>query len=168
MVSVTGARTNSPRGCRFRVVTDWSRPSWDEWAIGLAEAVAQRADCTRRQVGAVILDREHRVVSTGYNGYPSGRPGCATAGGCPRGQRTTDEVAPDAPYVGGDAGHCEAVHAEENAVIWARRDLQGCTVYVTHKPCPNCQRFLAGSRVQRAVWRETDGCLKSMEFEVVR
>lgn len=129
-----------------------ARPSWDTWALGLAEAVATRADCTRRHVGAVILDAEHRVVSTGYNGYPSGMPGCATAGACPRGQRSHAEIAPDSPYVGGDAGRCDALHAEENAVLWARRDLRGCTVYVTHEPCPNCARFLAGTGIARVVW----------------
>lgn len=128
------------------------RPDWDDWALGLALAVARRADCTRRQVGAVILDAEHRVISTGYNGYPSGKPGCATAGACPRGQKDRTEVPPGAPYVGDDAGHCEAIHAEENAVLYARVPLRGATVYVTHKPCANCHRFLAGTGVSRAVW----------------
>lgn len=133
-------------------IATYLRPTWDEWALALAGAVATRADCTRRQVGAVILDSEHRVVSTGYNGYPSGRPGCATAGACPRGRKSVAEVAPDAPYVGGDAGQCDALHAEENAVLWARRDLRGCTLYCTHQPCPNCARFLAGTGIARVVW----------------
>jgi deoxycytidylate deaminase len=52
------------------------RPSWDDWALGIAHAVAARADCTRRKIGAVILDSEHRIVSTGYNGSPPGGPSC--------------------------------------------------------------------------------------------
>lgn len=127
------------------------RPGWDDWAMGIAEAVSRRADCTRRQVGAVILDPEHRIVATGYNGYPSGAPGCATSGACPRGRFTHDEIPPDSPYVG-TPSPCSAIHAEENAVLHARTPLAGCTVYVTDKPCPNCQRFLAGTGIVRAVW----------------
>ena len=101
----------------------------------------------------VVLDPEHRVVSTGYNGYPSGRPGCWTAGACPRGQRTAEEVAHDSNYLAGD-GKCDAIHAEENAILWARRDLRGCTIFVTQRPCPNCARLLAGTGIVRAVWPE--------------
>lgn len=61
------------------------RPSWDEHFIAIARTVAERADCTRRRVGAVIAS-DHRIVATGYNGVPAGHPGCLTAGGCPRGR----------------------------------------------------------------------------------
>lgn len=61
------------------------RPNWDGYFLGVAEAVAVRADCTRRRIGAVIVDPDRRIVSTGYNGAPSGQPGCLSAGACPRG-----------------------------------------------------------------------------------
>lgn len=70
-----------------------TRPDWTQWALGVAAAVAARADCTRRQVGAVILDSEHRVLSVGYNGAPSGAPGCASDGACPRGRRAPGKQA---------------------------------------------------------------------------
>jgi dCMP deaminase len=63
-----------------------TRISRDAYGLKLAEAAALRADCTRRQVGAVIVAEDGSVVATGYNGLPSGRPGCASAGACPRGQ----------------------------------------------------------------------------------
>ena len=132
-------------------IPTFHRPTWDEWALGIAAAVAARADCTRRQVGAVILDPENRVVSTGYNGAPSGAPGCGTAGACPRGRQSYAEVPADSPYLG-TASPCEALHAEENAVMHARVPLRGCTVYVTHRPCPNCERFLRGTGISRIVW----------------
>ena len=61
-----------------------ARPSFDDWALLLAAAVSVRGDCTRKQVGAVILDTRNRIVSTGYNGAPPGGPSCL-AGQCPRG-----------------------------------------------------------------------------------
>ena len=51
------------------------RPNWDEYFLGIAAAVAQRADCERRQVGAVVIGPDHRIVGTGYNGAPAGQPG---------------------------------------------------------------------------------------------
>lgn len=128
------------------------RPGWDEWALGLATAVAARADCTRRQVGAVLLDPDHRVVGAGYNGYPSGQPGCLSNGACPRGRLGYDQVPAGAPYTAGD-GLCGAIHAEENAVAWADRAVRaGATLYVTDEPCPNCQRFLTGAGIAAVVW----------------
>ncbi|HEX6989232.1 MAG TPA: dCMP deaminase, partial [Bacillota bacterium] len=47
------------------------RPSWDEYFMGLAEAVAARSTCARRAVGAVIV-RDRRILATGYNGSPPG------------------------------------------------------------------------------------------------
>lgn len=61
------------------------RPNWDTWALGVAMAVSERGDCTRRQVGAVILDKDHGPVSFGYNGTYPGGPSCLK-GDCPRGR----------------------------------------------------------------------------------
>ena len=69
-----------------------------EYGLLVAQAVAQRADCTRRQVGAVIIAADGSIVSTGYNGLASGLPGCLTAGACPRGQMSY----PAAPLAVGD------------------------------------------------------------------
>lgn len=118
----------------------------------MALAASARADCTRRKVGAVILDINHRVVGVGYNGAPSGEPGCLTANACPRGRMSTDEIAPMSSYDTG-AGSCIAVHAEQNAVLdappWQRK---GGTLYVTCAPCDGCWRMIQGSGVARVVW----------------
>ncbi len=127
------------------------RPDWHEWALDIAVTVATRADCSRRQVGAVILDADNRIISTGYNGYPAGKPGCASAGACPRGLLSYDEVPKDSAYSGVHAP-CEAIHAEENAILYARTSLVGSTLYVTDKPCPNCERLINGTGIRMVYW----------------
>lgn len=128
-----------------------ARPSFDEWALDLARTVAKRADCTRRRVGAVIMTPDHTILSTGYNGAPSGQPGCLTAGACPRGQMTNEQIEPGSSYDTG-AGSCIAVHAEQNAIIradWSR--LQGATIYCTEEPCDGCLRLIKGTPIARIV-----------------
>ena len=56
------------------------RPSWDQYFMQLASLAAQRSNCMKRRVGAVLV-REKRVVSTGYNGTPRGLKNCSH-GGC--------------------------------------------------------------------------------------
>jgi dCMP deaminase len=124
------------------------RPGWDEWALGIARAVAVRGDCVRRQVGAVILDVDHRLVVSGYNGAPPGAPGCLS-GACPRAQ---SDVAPGSDYEAGP-GRCIAIHAEINALMNADpARLPGGVMYVTEKPCDWCAKVIGGSRLARAVW----------------
>lgn len=126
------------------------RPDWDTYYMGFAYAAAIRADCTRRQVGAVIVLSD-RVVSTGYNGAPAGKPGCLSAGACPRGQLTKGELAPGSSYDTGP-GACIALHAEQNAILRAGLECRGATLYITHEPCDGCERLIAGSGIYRVVF----------------
>lgn len=128
------------------------RPDWDDYFLAIATAVAARADCTRRMVGAVIVRADHTIVSTGYNGAASGLPGCLTAGACPRGQKSMEEVAPTSSYDTG-AGTCIALHAEQNALLRASWDeMQGATMYVTCAPCDGCARMIAGTPIVSVIW----------------
>ena len=129
---------------------EFTRPGWDEYFLGIADAVAARADCRRRQVGAVLVSN-HRIVATGYNGAASGGPSCL-AGECPRGLLDSTTVAPGSSYDTG-AGACVALHAEQNCLLYADRSrAESATIYVTHEPCDGCRRMIAGSGVTRAVW----------------
>lgn len=150
------------------------RINWETYWLNIAEAVAARADCTRRQVGAVIVDAHNRIVSTGYNGSPPGGPSCL-AGECPRGIHypvssgsmdggehcgrckldwpCPSAVAPGSSYDTG-VGSCIAVHAEANAIIYGDPSrMRGGTVYVTDKPCDGCQRLIDGMGLG-VVWDE--------------
>lgn len=127
-----------------------SRPDFDAWALHLAAAVATRGDCRRKQVGAVILDARHRVISTGYNGSPPGGPSCL-AGECPR---AFAGVEPGSSYDTGP-GTCIALHAEMNSIIYADPlRLPGATIYITCEPCQGCTRMIAGTGITRTVWAE--------------
>ena len=123
------------------------RPSWDEWALAIAETVSTRADCTRVQVGSVLLSHTYRVLSVGYNGLPAGVPGCATAGNCPRGQLTIEECERNSNYA-----NCAATHSERNAIEHADpRELAGATLYATREPCPQCWTLIAACGIARIV-----------------
>jgi dCMP deaminase len=132
-----------------------TRPSFDEWGLGIADAVATRGDCTRRQVGAVILDLNHRVLSVGYNGVAPGRAGCLD-GVCPR---ATSGVAPGSSYDTGK-GSCISTHAEANALLYSdplRR--AGGVMYISTEPCDGCARLIRASGLARCVWPEGDWTL---------
>lgn len=150
------------------------RPDWDAWALGIAEAVAKRGDCTRRQVGAVLLDEGHRVIGCGYNGGPAGGESCL-AGECPRGRHylslarhdplglsmcacgrvwpCPESVTPGSSYDTGP-GMCIAVHAEMNALLDVsdRRRLVGATMYITELPCGGCLKILKNTEIKTFVW----------------
>lgn len=132
------------------------RPSWDEWALGVAEAVSARGDCTRAQVGAIALSGDNLMVGMGYNGAPSGAPGCLSDGACPR---AFSNVEPGSSYDTGP-GACIALHAEQNLIMHANwNDLKGATLYVTREPCGGCWKLIKGARFERVVWPHTQAIL---------
>jgi dCMP deaminase len=141
------------------------RPDWDTYFIEVCFTVANRSDCTRSRVGAVITDRYHRIMATGYTGAPAGQPGCL-AGACPRGRHYLgtsvlavcggcglDWPCPDSPKPGsGTYEDCISVHAEANAIIYAGRDrCIGGTIYVTREPCSWCGKMIAAAGITRIV-----------------
>lgn len=151
-MTAASAQAASPDARRFgdNRPMEFTRPNWDEYFLGIATAVAARADCRRRRVGAVLVSN-NRIVATGYNGAPSGGPSCL-AGECPRGLLDAAVVAPGSSYDTG-AGACVALHAEQNCLLYADRSrAESATIYVTHEPCDGCRRMIAGSGVIRAVW----------------
>jgi len=119
-----------------------SRPSWDEYFMALAQLVARRSTCLRRQVGSVIV-KDRRALSTGYNGAPTGLPHCSEVGclreGVPPGER--HEL-------------CRGLHAEQNAVIQAATfgvSVQGSTLYSTHQPCSVCAKMIVNAGIKKIV-----------------
>jgi len=125
-----------------------ARPGWDEYYLGIAEAVAARASCSRRRVGAVIVV-ENAIIATGYNGTPVGVRNC-DEGGCPR---CASDAPPGAGY---DA--CICVHAEQNAIVFAARHgnaTKGGTLYSNLRPCFGCLKESIQAGLVRIVYRES-------------
>lgn len=130
------------------------RQSWDAYFLDLARATATRATCIRRKHGAVVVS-ERRIVSTGYNGGPSGYGHC-TEGACPR-------AVGDAPQ-GHDYERCIAIHAEANALLFSGpMERRNATLYCTGAPCFGCAKLIANSGLGEVVasggrydgWEET-------------
>lgn len=126
-----------------------TRPSWNDYFLEIAEVVSLRADCQRRQVGCVLVDEDHRIIGTGYNGTEPGGASCLK-GECPRGLLGYDVVEEFTNYDSGP-GKCVSTHAEINALIWARTSCKGATAYVTDQPCPTCAKALAAAGVRQVV-----------------
>lgn len=123
------------------------RPSLDEYFLEIATVVAKRSTCLRQKTGAVLVKNKH-ILSTGYNGAPSGLPHCIEVG-ClreskkiPSGQR--HEL-------------CRGTHAEANAIIQAA--LHGVstvesTMYSTHQPCVLCAKLIINARIKKIVYKK--------------
>ena len=115
--------------------------------MSITELVAQRATCTRRFVGAILV-RDKHIITTGYNGSPSGTKHCLEVGclrdqlGIPSGER--HEL-------------CRGLHAEQNAIIQAAlhgTSVAGATLYCTTMPCVICSKMLINARISEVYYRE--------------
>lgn len=128
------------------------RSSWDEVFMSVAFEMSKRSRCSLAQVGAVIVDVENRIVSTGYNGPPrhfpiEGDNRCIEF--CPRAQGAARGLS----YGLG----CVSIHAEANALMFAdRRTYEGGTLYVNRACCADCTKLIANSGVHRVVMRVID------------
>jgi dCMP deaminase len=124
-----------------------NRPNNDQYFIGIAIAVSKRATCGRRQVGAVLTDRNHRILSTGYNSVASGLPHCPD-----------DEPCPGAYDKSGNTSRCIARHAEDVAIAKCPNIYEVYTAYVTTQPCAACVRRLLDTGCQRIVFKDSYPC----------
>jgi dCMP deaminase len=135
------------------------RVSKINYYLDIAQTVAKRCTCLRKQYGAVIV-KDDSIVSTGYNGAPRGRKNCTDLNFCmrdklniPRGERYE---------------MCRSIHAEANAIIAAsREEMLGSTLYMTcvdpktgelvpgTSSCAMCKRQVINAGIARVVVRDT-------------
>jgi len=117
------------------------RPTLDRTFMDVALTFAKRSTCCRRAVGAVIVDEKNYVLSTGYNGQPSGFVHCSEqqcmGAGLPSGQ-------------GLDS--CEAIHAEQNAIARLKEPFAARTIYCTTAPCISCTKLLLATGIRHVVF----------------
>lgn len=120
------------------------RQSWEGYFMDMAEHVATRSTCMRRQVGAVAVDGRNRVIATGYNGPVANFPHCTP--------ETCYRMANKIPS-GEQLEKCYAVHAEQNLIVCAGKELVDAYVVVTHQPCTTCLKMLIAAGVRQIIWK---------------
>jgi dCMP deaminase len=137
------------------------RPSWDKYFIEIARVVSSRSTCIRRRYGAVIV-RDRVIVATGYNGAPRGSVNCIDIDKCRRKELNIPS--------GERYELCEAVHAEQNAIInGAPERMKDATIYIAGfeedgttaegKPCLLCARMIRNAGISEVIYLSKDGGL---------
>ncbi len=134
------------------------RPSWESYFMDITRLVAKRSTCLRRAVGAVIV-KDKRILSTGYNGAPSGIRHCLEVG-CLREQMK----------VASGERHelCRGIHAEQNAIIQAAFHgvtIRGATLFCTNLPCSICAKMLINAGIVQIIY--LDGYADPMSTELL-
>lgn len=140
-------RTNQPKIRRDKT----------NYYLDIAETVASRSTCLRRQYGAIIV-KDDQIIATGYNGAPRGIANCSDLGYCTRAKNNI-------PH-GERYEQCRAIHAEMNAIISASRtDTIGQTLYLVGlengqyvenaTPCLMCTRVIVNAGIKNIIIRKT-------------
>jgi len=123
------------------------RPDWDSYFMAITILVSKRSTCIRRSVGAVIV-KDKRILSTGYNGAPSGIEHCSQVG-CLRDQLNVPS--------GEKHELCRGIHAEQNAIIQAAFhgvSIKGATLYCTNQPCSICAKMIINAGIKNIFYQE--------------
>lgn len=112
------------------------RQNWTHYFMNLARLAAERSTCDRANVGAVLVNRDNRIVATGYNGSVGRKtPHCSEVGHAMR------------------DGHCIATqHAELNCISYCAKEgipIRDCVIYVTHFPCLHCTKAIIQSGITK-------------------
>ena len=123
---------------------------WDKRFMQMAFTIADWSSCSRagRKIGCVIV-KDKRIMTTGYNGAPSGIKTCRDKGVCLR-----DKLGIPS---GTQMQTCYAVHAEQNAIVQAAKlgvSIDGATLYCTHQPCSMCCKMIINSGIKRVIYKE--------------
>lgn len=141
------------------------RISKDQYYMKIADVVALRSTCLRHKFGCVIT-KDDQIISTGYNGAVRNARHCLEVGcirnkmGIPSG--TKMEI-------------CEAVHAEQNALLQAGRYAEGGNLYINCIPCKTCSKMIINSHIKKVVIPTNDdypdkegiNLLKEMGIDIV-
>ena len=112
---------------------------WNKWFIGLAQYISTASKDPSTKVGAVIVDEDRRVVSLGYNGLPRG------------------VVDSEDRLNNRDLKYKIVVHAERNALLFARESIKGCTIYTyPMMPCSVCASMIIQSGIKKVIAPKSD------------
>lgn len=107
--------------------------TWDERFLSVAQLVAGWSKDPSTKVGAVIVTPENVIVSVGYNGFAQAMPDVKKH------------------YADREEKYSRIVHSETNAIVLARGDVRGHTLYVTLPPCDRCAVTIIQAGISRVV-----------------
>ena len=118
--------------------------TWDEYFMGVAVLSAKRSKDPSTQVGACIVSSDNKILSMGYNGFPSG----CSDDEFPWGKESQE----DDPY---NAKYLYSTHGELNAILNYRgTSLEGSNLYVTLFPCNECAKAIIQAGIRTIVYAE--------------
>lgn len=111
------------------------RLDWNEYFMSLAVLISTRSPSQKLKVGSVIV-KENRVISSGYNGYPSGAPHSS---------------------INRDGHEINTIHSEQNSISDSAKrgvSIDNSTIYITHFPCINCCKYIISSGIKTVIYLE--------------
>ena len=115
--------------------------SWDEYFMGVAQLASMRSKDPNSQVGACIVSQDNKILSIGYNGFPTG---CSDEE-FPW-EREGDELETKYFYV---------THSELNAILNYRGgSLEGSKLYVSLFPCNECAKAIIQAGIRTVIYKE--------------
>ena len=118
-------------------------PSWDEYFMQMCNVVKLRSKDPKKQVGAVLVSNDNRIISTGYNGLKSG---------------SNDNIDWNNRYI----VHTLVLHAEVNCLLYATSKFENTILYSTLSPCSHCIKLIASSNVKKIIFQD-----KYKDFDAV-
>jgi dCMP deaminase len=122
-----------------------ARPDQTSYFLYMAMLVATRGTCCRRKVGCVLTNERNHVLATGYNGVPSGFKHCNIPG----------QECEGAKFPSGQGlEFCEAIHAEQNALLQCPDVYKIDTCYCTTAPCVTCTKLLLNTSCKTIIFEE--------------
>src|SRR5687768_16138648 len=131
------------------------RPAFDDIYMELAVNLARRSHCIKRHVG-VVLAKDTRIISLGYNGPPAGTHNC-------------DEEWPEEGCPRDSKGSCSlALHAEQNAILYAAKNkvsIEGSTLYITLSPCISCARVIFTTGIKKVIYLNSYAAYKGLVLD---
>lgn len=154
-----------------------SQDTWDIRFMRIALEVSKWSSCLKsdRHIGAVIT-KNRRILTTGYNGAPSGIMTCVARNECIRKSQHIES--------GTQHEKCYAIHAEQNAILQAAKlgiSVDESTIYCTHQPCSLCAKAIINAGIKRVVYlydypdsfatmllREANIAIRQLSNEVMR
>lgn len=132
-----------PGSWQKNTVVRKNRPTQDQFWLDILLTIKTRATCPRRQCAAILVDKDFKQISFGYNGPGSGIPNCI---------ETPCKGSNDSS---GDYTQCIATHAEANALLQAKARFDDAVVmYCTTRPCFECCKLIVNSKIRRIIFLE--------------